>query len=95
MSEQPIATVFDQDEPEGGQFFVDVQFDGRSEKCFLDTGATSTTVRANSFFSAYPSLRESKSVGVSRKAAVAAKIQIKDIRVGTEHSSGMELKELA
>ena len=33
-----VLTVIDDEEPDAGQFFVNVQFDNILEKCLLDTG---------------------------------------------------------
>lgn len=75
--------ISDKDEPEAGQIFVDVGFDGHIQKCFLDTGATSTKVITNSFFSSYNSVKSAQVGGLSGKGVSADRVQIAKISIGT------------
>ncbi|WII73401.1 aspartyl protease family protein [Bdellovibrio sp. 22V] len=74
--------VADADEPEAGQIFAHLIFDGHSEKCFWDTGATSTKVVSNYFFAKYPIVKEGELAGLAGKGVSAARIQIRNISWG-------------
>lgn len=84
----------DKEETDAGQFFVKAKFDGQEERCFLDTGATTTTVKATSFFAAYTAIRESKFMGISGKPAIASRIQVGDIQVGENHFQDQQIVRL-
>lgn len=79
--------VPDADEPDAGQIFAHLTFDGQTEKCFWDTGATSTKVVSNDFFEKYPVVKEAELAGLAGKGVSAARIQIRNVSWG-KHSLG-------
>jgi hypothetical protein len=88
-------TVTSNDEiQEAGQFFIGATFDGMSHKCFLDTGATITTVKNDSTFSPYASLRDMQFMGINGDTSVASRIFIKDIQMGGKSLGGLEIARL-
>jgi len=86
--------VPDADEPEAGQIFVNLSFDGHTEKCFWDTGATSTKLVSNDFFAKYPVTREGELFGLAGKGVSAARIQIRNISWGGQDLGQHEVMRL-
>lgn len=69
-------------------------FDGVSHNCFLDTGATTTTVKNDSTFSSYASRRDMQFMGINGDTSLASRIFIKDIQMGGKSLGGLEIARL-
>lgn len=86
-----LSMVPDPDEPEGGQIFLDVDFDGQIHRSVLDTGAQSTKVMKDSFFASYKSIDTKHLMGLSGKAAEVATIQIEHVKIGTHDLGSLDV----
>lgn len=74
-----VKFVPDSEEPEAGEIFARLSFDGNTEECFWDTGATSTNVNTNDFFSTYPVLNQGQLVGLAGMSVSTDRILVQDI----------------
>lgn len=92
--ESPFWVVVDKDEPDAGQIFVDTNFDGETRRCFLDTGAKSTKIIEDSFFSKYPKSNEAQIAGLSGKSVQASRILISKVKIGTQELGQLEVVRL-
>jgi hypothetical protein len=74
-------------ESDSGTIFLPCAFDGRSEACFLDTGAAHTSVVPNAAFMSYVSVGKHEAGGASGTRVSCDVIQVGELQVGESSSN--------